>query len=496
MKYYYLSLFIFFGGCMVGPNYTAPENNVADRWATTEEKEVIADSCTPPITEWWKIFDDPLLTKYIEMAAIHNQDVLLAESNILQARAMKQVTASALFPQIGVDVNATKTYFSKNGPIFAVGPSTGSLPGTISPTSGLPFAIQTPQIQNLFNALFDASWEIDLFGKTRRGVEAAVATIGSAIEQKNNILISVMAELARNFMETRSYQKRLTLTEKNIHLLEQKAIIIQKQLESGYVSKLEYENIEATLATARASLPEVKAEIYRSIFTISVLTGQVPETLLEELLTPEPLPKTPPRITIGLRSDLLLRRPDIRNAERQLAAATANIGVAVASFFPSISLIGDGGFQSLSIRNLFTAASKTWAIAGDVTMPIFQGGALVGNLKANRAAAATAAHMYQKTVLQALQETESALTSYSEDLISSRELCETVERNRVLVDLTSERHSKGLVSLLNLLDSEKQLVSAELTYLDRETATLVDLITLYKALGGGWEEKTYCMETR
>ena len=486
MKYLVI-VFIFFGGCMVGPNYIPPENNVTDCFAPIQEVERVADQCTSPITEWWKIFDDPLLTKYIEMAGVHNQDILAAEANILQARAMKQVTASALFPQIGLDLNATKTYFSKNGPIFAVGPSTGSLPGTVSPTSGLPFAVQIPQIQNLFNALFDATWEIDLFGKTRRSVEAAVATIGSAIEKKNNILISVFAELARNFMEIRSYQKRLTLTEKNIHLLEQKAIIIQKQFESGYVSKLDYENIEATLSTARAVLPEVKAEIYRSIFTLSVLTGQVPEALLEELLTPEPLPKAPPRIGVGLRSDLLLRRPDIRNAERQLAAATANIGVAVASFFPSISLIADGGFQSLSIRNLFTAASRTWAIGGDVNMPIFQGGALLGNLRATRAAAASAAHIYQKTVLQALQETESALTSYSEDLLSSYELSETVERNRELVNLSTQRHSKGLVSRLNLLDSENQLITAELSFLDRETATLVDLITLYKALGGGWE---------
>lgn len=471
-------------GCTVGPDYKPPENTVSDTWSSPAK-----DAAEPAavVTEWWKLFNDPLLNKYIEKAAANNNDVLTAESNILQARAMRQIAASSFFPQIGADVNATKTYFSKNGPVFAIGPSTGSLPGTVSAASGLPFTVQNPQIQSLYNALFDASWEIDLFGKTRRTVEAADANIGSAIEQKNDTLISVMAEIARTYMEIRGFQQQSKLIKENIEILEKKTGIIQKQLEYGLVSQLDYENIQATLATERSLLPDINAEIYRGIYTISILTGDVPETLVEELLPFQPLPKAPQKVAMGLRSDLLRRRPDIRNSERQLAAATANIGVAVASFFPTITLIGDGGLQSLMLRNLFTAGSKTWALGGDIMMPIFEGGKLVGNLKASRAAASAAAFIYQQTVLNALEETESALIGYSSELKTSGELAEAVDRNRILVALSTERHEKGLISLLNLLDTERQMNQAQQSLLKSETAALLDLVTLYKALGGGWE---------
>ncbi|PIS03469.1 MAG: secretion protein, partial [Chlamydiae bacterium CG10_big_fil_rev_8_21_14_0_10_42_34] len=174
MKKSHWMFFILLSSCAVGPNYIAPENNISDVWTVSNEE---VDE-TAPLVEWWKEFNDPLLNKYIAMAAEYNNDVLEAESNILQARALRQMAASSFYPKIGADVNATRTYFSKNGPLFAIGPSVGSVPGTTSTLSGLPFDLQVPQTQNLYNALFDASWEIDLFGKTRRTVEAADALIG------------------------------------------------------------------------------------------------------------------------------------------------------------------------------------------------------------------------------------------------------------------------------------------------------------------------------
>lgn len=480
------SIILLLGGCAVGPNYKTPENNVPDTWSSaTAASNVLSDDT--PVTQWWEVFDDPLLNKYIEKAAESNYDLLTAEANILQARAMRQIAASSFFPQIGADVNATKTYFSKNGPIFAIGPSTGSLPGTVSQSSGLPFSVQIPQIQSLYNALFDCTWEIDLFGKTRRTVEAADARIGSAIEQRNDTLITVLAEVARNYIEIRSNQKLSQLLEENIAILEQKSAIVQKQLESGLVSDLDYENIQATLSSERALLPDTNAQIYRAIYTLSILTGEFPEALVEELLPMQPLPQAPEKVAVGLRSDLLRRRPDVRQRERELAAATATIGVAVASFFPTITLYGDGGFQSLMLKNLFTGGSKTWAFGGDIMMPVFQGGKLVGNLKATQAATAAAAYTYQQTILTALDETESALVAYAEDLQATNDLQNTVVHNQNLVGLSEERYQTGLVSLLNLLDSERQLNETEQTLLQRETRSLLDLITLYKALGGGWE---------
>jgi outer membrane protein, multidrug efflux system len=473
-------ILILLTGCAVGPNYKAPANDVADAWASDGSTEA-------PRIDWWNVFEDPLLTKYIGLAAEHNNDVLTAESNILQARALRQVAASSFWPQISADVNATKTYFSKNGPIFAIGPSVGSLPGTVSPATGLPFNVQVPQIQPLYNALFDATWEIDLFGKTRRTVEAAEAVIGRTIEQRNDVLITVWAEIARNYMELRGFQKKAQLIEENIAILEKKAVLVRKQFETGYVSRLNDEDIRATLASEQALLPDIKAQIYRNIYTLSILTGAVPETLVEELLPVQPLPKVPPTVAVGLRSDLLRRRPDIRRSERDLAAATANIGVAVASFFPTITLVGDGGLQSLMIKNLFSLGSKTWAVGGDINMPVFQGGRLMGNLRAKRAESAAAAHTYQQTVLSALEEAESAIATYTGDLDTIRARKEAADRYHDLVFLSQMRHATGLVNLLDLLDSERQYNESEQSLLTSDISALLDLVALYKSLGGGWE---------
>ncbi len=484
MKKFPLVALSILSGCMVGPNYQTPESNVCDTW-NAENNTV--DPNEAPLTEWWTIFDDPLLNKYIEMAKEFNQDVKVAEANILQARALRQVAASSLFPQIGSDINATRTYFSKNGPIFAIGPAAGDPGITTSNATGLDFSPQIPQIQNLFNFLFDASWEIDLFGKTRRSVEAANANIETAIEQKNDTLISVMAEVARNYIELRSFQKQVALIEENIALLEKKAKIIEKQFEYGYVSKLDIETILAALATERSSLPNIQAEVYRSIYTLSLLTGNMPEALVDDLVTAKPLPKAPEKIAVGLRSDLLRRRPDIRRAERQLASATANVAVAVASFFPTFTLSGDIGLQSLKLPTLFNLASKTWAYGGDLNTPIFQGGLLTGNLSASRAIAEAANFTYSQTILRALQETESALIAYNKELKAAAELLIATEKNKELVFLSQERHTKGLISLLSLLDTERQLNAAEQSALSSDTSALLGLISLYKALGGGWQ---------
>jgi NodT family efflux transporter outer membrane factor (OMF) lipoprotein len=481
MRKYVLLLCL--AGCTVGPNYVPPENNVVDAWASPSD---IA-SRDAPVIQWWELFQDPMLNKYVAAGAENNQDLLTATSRIFEARALRKVAASSYFPQVGADVNATRTYFSKNGPIFAIGPSVGSVPGTVSTSTGLPFDVQIPQTQNLYNALFDASWEIDLFGKTRRSVQAAEAIIGQAIEERSDTLITVIGEIARNYMELRGFQKKAKLIEENIALLEAKAMLVRQQFEAGYISRLGDEEIEAMLAEERAKLPDIQGQIYRDIYALSVLTGAVPEALIEELLPRQDLPKVPETVAVGLRSDLLRRRPDVRGAERQLAAATANIGVAVASFFPTFNLLGDGGFQSLLVKNLFSMGSKTWALGGDLNMPIFEGGRLMGNLQAKRAEADVIAHTYQQTVLTALEETESALVSYTQDLATLLERKKATDRYQELVALSQERHDLGLIDLLHLIDAKREWNQSEQALVDSNVVALVDVVALYKALGGGWE---------
>jgi multidrug efflux system outer membrane protein len=473
-------------GCMVGPDYKPPQNNISDNWSGKDVRENTVSE-NPLLTDWWNIFNDPLLTGYIKKSAEYNNSVLAAEANILQARWMRQVAAAPLFPQLATDLNATKTYFSKNGPVFVLEPGQGDVSKTSSATTGIPFSLQIPQVQNLFNALFDVSWEIDLFGKTQRSVESATAQVQSAMAQRDDVLISVIAEIARNYIELRGFQKQLKLIEENISLLGKKSLIIEKQLEVGYTSKLNLESVLADLNSIKAALPYFQSQIYRNIYTLSILIGETPETLLEELSIPRALPSVPNNIAIGIRSELLRRRPDVREKERTLAAATADIGVAAASFFPTITLLGDGGFQSLSLHNLFTAASGTGAISGDARIPIFQGGRLVGNLRVKKSAAAVAAFNYQETVLQALKEAESAISAYSENLNTIINLTKTYENNEEIVSISERQYNVGFIPLTDLIDRKRTLNLSEQGVLDSSIMALTNLVTLYKSLGGGWE---------
>lgn len=471
------------GSCMVGPDYCPPQPCIPDCW---EEAAAVAE----PVTDWWELFSDPLLSKYIAIAACYNNDVLKAEANIWQARALCQVTASQLFPQVLADFNASRTYFSKNGPIFAG----SSFSAGISPVTGLPFSVQAPQTQNLYNALIDASWEIDLFGKVRRSIEEAEATIDSRIEERNDVLLTVFAEVAANYMQIRSYQKQGMLIAEDIDLLEKTVAIYRRRWETGYVNLLDLERVEVELAQAKAALPQVQAEMYRSIYALAVLTGNLPETFLCELVPMQPLPEIPFEVAVGLRSDLLRRRPDVRRAERQLAATVAHIGVAVASFFPTITLSADIGFQSLNLYNLFQAQSKTWSLQGDANMPIFQGGRLIGNLHASEASAAAAAFNYRQTMLSALQEAEGDLFAFHADWDALYDMREADLRQQKLLNLIEAQFKQGLVSATDLLSSARDLNHMDQNLLQVETTTLLDLIALYKSLGGGWEVLNWCCD--
>lgn len=480
----YLPIFLFLSGCVVGPDYRPPEYGISDEWVgQIDEWQEVVDAA-PPITHWWIVLEDPQLDAYICMAAQYNNDVLTAEANILKARAMVKVTASALYPQILADFNGSRTYFSKNGPVFAANTFTQ---GT-SPITGLPFQIQTPQMQNLFNALIDVSWEIDLFGQTQRSVEAACANFEATVEQKNDVLISVLAETARHYIDIRTNQQLGVLIQQNIDFLEQNLQVTKKRYQAGYSNSLDVFRLEAEVAAARASLPQILTNIYSGIYALATLTGNMPDCLADELLPLKALPALPLHVGVGLRSDILRRRPDVRYAERQFAASIANIGVAIASFYPSISLSGDIGLQSLKLSNWFSPSSKTWSYGGDINMPIFQGGALVGNLQINEASAAAAGYTYQQAILNAVQETETSLIAYEQSLQTIVLQKESLEKNRRVTRLTQERYAKGLVNVIDLLDAERQLNAAEQNLLQSHANALLNLIKLYKALGGGWED--------
>ncbi|MCH9627257.1 MAG: Toluene efflux pump outer membrane protein TtgF [Chlamydiales bacterium] len=475
VRFCFLGLCIGLSSCKMGPNYCPPEPCIPEVW-TSESGCVEA----VPLA-WWEELNDPLLSYYIEQAACYNNDVLTAEATIFQARALRQMAASQLFPQLNGNLFASRTYFSRNGPLFAIGAA-----GT-SDTPGLPFTLQVPQLQNIFTSLIDASWELDLFGRVRREVEVTDALIGSAIEQKNDVLITVIGEVARNYIDLRSAQQQGVLIEESICLLEQEATIVRQRWERGLDDRLQVDAVEANLATLKATLPPICAQIYQYMYAISVLTGELPEALFASLSPIAPLPQASEEILCGLRSDLIRRRPDVRRAERNLAAATASIGVAVASFFPTFSLTADLGLQALQFKELFRLSSNTWSIGAMSSVPLFQGGKLVGRLRLTEGVAMGAAYAYQQTVLNALEEAESALITYTRERESVDQLQRAVGRYAALNALSAERFEKGLVSLTEVIDSGRQLNSSQQNLLTGETAVLTDLVTLYKALGGGWE---------
>jgi outer membrane protein, multidrug efflux system len=449
--------------CMVGPEYHPPSQTLPDTWHTEDV------NCTQPDCTWWEQFQDPLLNQYLYLASQNNLDLIQARATICAARGQLIVEKSELYPHINADFNALRTYFSKNGPV-----------GIFENRDNLPSSI------NLYNAIFDASWEIDFFGKIRHSVMAAKAEIESTIEEKNATLLMVLAEVAKNYFELRSTQKRIEYTQKKVSLFEELQTISSKQNESGYTDLINLNKTQSSLEQAYAELPELFSRAAQNIYALSVLTGNLPETFIEELTCIHPLPQPIYDVKMGLRSELLRRRPDIISAEKQLAKATANIGVAVASFFPSFKFIGFSGLQSLHFPTLFQANSFAWAAVGNAHIPIFQGGKLIGNLKASQSEEIRAIANYQQTVLKAVEETENALISYKNDLVKLAHTQQSSESLNHISQLTAEQYMHGYVDKISQINNEEEYLSSQLSLIEVQEKALIDLVVLYKALAGSF----------
>lgn len=459
---------LLFTGCMVGPNYCPPELNYSDAWSAN-----LDESCSEIALEWWKVFEDSDLNELIQKAKDCNYSIAMAEAKIAEARGLKQTAASKLYPHLSFDSNANKYYFSKNGFL------------SLFDRANLPPVI--PQIETLFNALLDVSWELDIFGKTRRTVEAAEAYLESQIEGRNDVLLSVLAEVATTYLDLRATQQRIALARRNIWVTEQQLDIALRNAEEGYIDQIGLDQAKKALSDAKAQIPNLFANLLSDIYSISVLIGQPPETLVEQLSIERPIPRIPDAIALGLRSDLLRRRPDVRKAERELAAATATIGIAVASFFPVFSFSNQDGYQSLTWGKLFDWDSRTWNAGIDLRMPIFQGGRIVGNLHVTQALAVEKAKNYQKTVLEALQEAETSLSNFRRQIDTLDSQTESVQSSRDIWALTLAQYDRGLVNRTQALSAEQKLVQTEDLWVQDQQIAFSRLITLYKALGGGWE---------
>ncbi len=462
-------------GCAaVGPNYEAPDVLLPERFIGAAAQPPESDSATPTPIEnlaWWAALGDPLLTKYVNHAVRQNLDLQVAAARVREARALRGVAASKFYPDVTVGGAFRELQASENGQV------------NLGRLNDLGFAdVET----SLYQVGFDAQWEIDIFGGTRRSVESADARLDATAELQHDTLLTVVAEVARNYTELRGAQRRLEIAEKNIQIQSDTLQLVSNKNRVGIVPELDVQQARTQLKMTESRVPGLRASIQSAAFRLAVLTGRQPAALLDELLVSRPIPAATDMVPLGLPSELLRRRPDVRLAERQLHAATADIGVATADLYPRFFLTGAAGFESVSFAELFDARSSTFSIGPSIRWPILQGGRIRSNIHAAEARRDASYAQFQQAVLIAVEDVERALIRYAEEQLEQRKLAQAVTAGQRTVELASVLYDKGLVDFLTVLDAERTLRDVEDQLILSETAVTINVIALYKALGGGW----------
>lgn len=462
--------------CRVGPNYLGPANtpvNAGDYWAGPE-----ANSADPgDLMEWWKNLRDPRLNSLMVRALENNKDLRIAFSRVAEARAQRAIARSGLFPQIEAGGSATRSGSSENG---------SSTPGARG---------STPPV-NLFNLNLDASWEIDVFGGTRREIEAATADLEAAREAARDARVGLISEVAIAYVELRGYQARKSVAERNLKAQRETLELTRSRLAAGVASDLDVARAETQAESTAATVPVFEAAIRRAIYRLGVLLGGTPDSLVNELLAQADIPPSTTTVPLGLPSDLLRRRPDVRRAERELAAATARLGVAVADLYPRFNLTAGTGLRSLEADTLFRGRSNFWSLGPSLNWPVFTAGRIRGNIAAQNARQEQAALAYERTVLTALEDVEASLISFGQEQKRYASLTRAVESSRRAARLANERYKAGVTGFLEVLDAERELLMAEDAQVESRTQMTLNLVRLYKALGGGWGEERYKPENK
>jgi NodT family efflux transporter outer membrane factor (OMF) lipoprotein len=460
-----------FAGCSVGPDYREPKLAVPASWQEAQQKGV--EIRPVEMTRWWTTFNDPLLNSLVERAVQSNFDLRIAEARIREARASRTVVAAGAWPTVDVSGSYSRNRTSENSLMF---PSQGGVGG-----SG--FKLD----RNLYDTTIDASWEIDVFGGVRRGVEAADATIESSQYSRRDVLVTLLGDVAKNYIDLRGFQRRLAVARANLKAQQDTLELTRIRFQAGLTSDLEVAQAEGQANTTAAQIPTLEASLKQAAYSLDLLLGLAPGALWNELSNETAIPILPPEVLVGLPSDLLRRRPDIRIAERQLAAATAQVGSAMADLFPKFSLTGFAGLQSVSASDWFTGRSRYWSIGPTISWPIFDAGRIRANIEIRNAQQEQALNQYEKTVLAALGDVEKSLVSYSREQVRQRSLADAVAANRRAVEWANELYVRGLNDFLNVLDTQRSLYAAENDLAQSEATMASNLVALYKALGGGWE---------
>jgi NodT family efflux transporter outer membrane factor (OMF) lipoprotein len=453
-------------GCTVGPDYTKPELHTIKKWqAETSTSIELKPVDSELLKIWWKSFNDPYLSRLIERGLSGNLDLKISLTRIDQARAQRQSARSELFPVVNVDTGAQR--------------QENPLPGL---ARGIRF--------NLFELGFDALWEIDLFGRAQRHLEAAAADLEAASEGYLQSMVMLTSEVARSYIEYRSYQNQIQITQSNLNAQQHILALTEKLYEEGVGTRHEVVRARALTETTMAQIPALEAQIVVSLRQLEILLGVVPGSLQAELTAVSEIPRAPGKTILSTPAETIRNRPDIRIAERHLAAATALQGAAIAEWFPKISIAAFLGLRNTDIETLFKSAAFSYSTAGNLLQPLFNFGRIQAGIDLANARHQEAYFAYEKAILEALQETETALTRYLNEEKRRQMLAFSVTDLRESVRLSQLRFQEGVISFLDVLDAQRTLYAAEIDFSRSESAASMNLIAVYKAMGGGSSTQT------
>ena len=459
----FLSLLLPFGCAPAGPDYQPPRKEVSSQWQTPLKGGLLDQPIDQEaLSHWWRHLNDPLLTRLMEQAVAGNLDLKEARARVCEARARRGIADASLFPQLDA-----------SGQIMRIKGSKETGAGTE---------------RNLFTAGFDAGWEVDVFGGVRRSVEAADADLQATQASLRDVLVTLTAEVALNYVEMRTYQTRFIMAEQNLKAQEAMYDLIQQRFDAALSDALSLEQARYNVEDTRSQIPILRSGLAASRNRIAVLLGKEPGRLRRELEPSAPIPVTPLKVAVGIPADCIRRRPDVSLAERELAAQSARIGVATAELYPKFSLLGSIGLEALDIGGFASSDGFTYSIGPAISWRIFDAGAIRRNIQVQTALQEQAMVRYESTILGALEEVENALKAYAEEQNRRAALKQASRAAQKAVSLAEEKYRAGLIVFFDVLDAQRSLLSFEDQLARSEGAVTADLIILYKALGGGWQE--------
>jgi NodT family efflux transporter outer membrane factor (OMF) lipoprotein len=458
-------------GCTVGPDYQSPEIKEVSRRSALNDGGVPSRTVEGAVDiAWWKSFRDAQLSSLVERLVVQNLDLETAAERVIQSMAQRRVAASQGLPHIEGQSSSTYNRQSADGTLSLLVPRPGA-----------------PLDYALFRDGLTSSWQLDLFGRVRRAVEAADANTLAAVENRHGVALAAVAELAQSYMLLRGTQNRLAIAKRNLRLAEENVELVNKRFGDGVATTLDLAQARAQHATIAATLPSLRTQVAEFINAIGLLLGDAPRALEAELQRSQLLPRVPRRVPVGLPGTLVRRRPDVREADARLHEATAQTGVAVASFYPDVTLNGAVGVESLHLTNLFSPNSTAFALGPSISIPIFEGGRLRGTLALRESRQREAAIFFQKTVLRAWKEVDDAMTAYREAQHRRSHVARSVTENQAALQAARQRYSEGAINFLNVTTTQAQLLQSENDLADSDTQIAIGLVNLYRALGGGWE---------